>query len=180
MKKMIVRLLAACLSAAMVLSMASCGGDKGTTSTGGTSTPASDTQSSTPASDTPSSAPSADESASADAEGGDIAQQLADYIASDDIRSEVESLNADAADMGMSNIDILSEGTTLVYVYTYTDDIAIDGMAEALGSAIEQEAETFENVASVLSTAFGGDVSVEVRYMAADGSMIYNHVFENP
>jgi hypothetical protein len=174
MKKHFSRLLALCLAGALVFSLVSCGGDdKDAATNSNSSTTVSQSSEEENSTSTP-----AEENESST--GGDAAQQLADYIASDEVQQEIASLKESGTAQGLSNVEILSEGTKLVYVYTYAEGTATDGLAEALQAAIEPNASTFENVASTLSTALGDDISVEVRYNAFDGTSIYSQTFEKP
>jgi len=106
---------------------------------------------------------------------------LEDYVASDAIRSYVDSTNESSESSGIK-MEILADGDKLIYEYTYTDPIDeenVDAAKEMLDSAMEQEKSTFEGVVDALSESVDvQNPSVTVRYLNADGSVITEAVFD--
>lgn len=100
-----------------------------------------------------------------------------DYIASDAMQEQITEIKETVASMGM-DIEIKGEGNKLIYVYTYQQDIVLDGMADALASALDAQASTFEAVATSLKEDVGVENPVVVvKYMANDGTEIYSQEF---
>ncbi len=102
------------------------------------------------------------------------------FIASDVMQSQLKEAK-DSVEDGTLTIDIVAEGDKLVYVYTYQQDIDVDYAKEALASALDQQASTFENVAKEIKNAVNiENPVVVVRYLTKDGSEIYSQEFTAP
>lgn len=102
------------------------------------------------------------------------------FIASDVMQSQLKEAK-DSVEDGTLTIDIVAEGDKLVYVYTYQQDIDVDYAKEALASALDQQAATFENVAKEIKNAVNiENPVVVVRYLTKDGSEIYSQEFTAP
>ena len=105
---------------------------------------------------------------------------IEDYIASDEIQEQLESVKSSMVSSGI-DVDVIGEDNKLIYVYTYSDQFdedAVDALAEQLESAMSAQASTFEDVAASLKEETDvEDPVVEVRYVNADGSEIYSQEF---
>lgn len=102
------------------------------------------------------------------------------FIASDAMQSQLKEAK-DSVEDGTLTIDIVAEGDKLVYVYTYQQDIDVDYAKEALASALDQQASTFENVAKELKNAVNVESPVVVvRYLTKSGAEIYSKEFTAP
>jgi hypothetical protein len=105
---------------------------------------------------------------------------IEDYVASDEIQEQLESVKSSMASSGI-DVDVIGEDNKLIYVYTYSDQFdedAVDALAEQLESAMSAQASTFEDVAASLKEETDvEDPIVEVRYVNADGSEIYSQEF---
>ena len=105
---------------------------------------------------------------------------IEDYIASDEIQEQLESVKSSLVSSGI-DVDVIGEDNKLIYVYTYSDQFdedAVDALAEQLESAMSTQASTFEDVAASLKEKTDvEDPIVEVRYVNADGSEIYSQEF---
>ena len=100
------------------------------------------------------------------------------FVASDIVQSQLETLKTQIADAGMS-LEITAEGNKLIYTYTYQEITMVDGMTEALESAMETQKSTFESAVKSLKAAVDADdLSVEVRYIDANGTTIYAREFK--
>lgn len=99
------------------------------------------------------------------------------FVASDEMQSQLKEAKESVED-GTLTMDIVAEGEKLVYVYTYQMDLDVEATREALVTATEQQASTFENVAKQIKTAVNVENPVVVvRYLAKDGSEIYSQEF---
>ena len=62
--------------------------------------------------------------------------------------------------------------------YTFDENIATDGMAESLETALNAQASVFESIASQLKLAVNVENPVVVvEYLAHDGTVIYSQEF---
>lgn len=106
-------------------------------------------------------------------------KSVEDYVNSDIIQSEVESTNENSDDIKM---EITAEGDALVYQYTYsetiTDEEELAFYQETFESELSANESTFVDIAdSLYDVADVKDPSVIVRYLNADGSVIYETEF---
>lgn len=106
-------------------------------------------------------------------------KSVEDYVNSDIIQSEVESTNENSDDIKM---EITAEGDALVYQYTYsetiTDEEELAFCQETFESELSANESTFVDIAdSLYDVADVKDPSVIVRYLNADGSVIYETEF---
>lgn len=93
---------------------------------------------------------------------------LEKYFQTDEMQQMVQEAKDSVEGSGMS-IEILAEGNTLIYEYTFEDgsfdESMIDAVKEQLVSGLESEASTFEGIASDLNDELKVDNSkVVVRY----------------
>lgn len=94
---------------------------------------------------------------------------LEEYFQTDEMQEMVQEAKDSVEESGMS-IEILAEGNTLIYEYTFEensfDDSMIDAVKEQLVSGLESTASTFEGIASDLNEELKVDNSkVVVRYL---------------
>ena len=94
---------------------------------------------------------------------------LEEYFQTDEMQEMVQEAKDSVEESGMS-IEILAEGNTLMYEYTFEensfDDSMIDAVKEQLVSGLESTASTFEGIASDLNEELKVDNSkVVVRYL---------------
>lgn len=103
-----------------------------------------------------------------------------DYIQSDIIQSEIESANESTDEL---NMEVLADGDTLIYQYTYsetiTDEEELDFYRETFETTLAESESTFVAVAdSLYDVVDVKEPSVKVRYLNADGSLIYETEFK--
>lgn len=101
--------------------------------------------------------------------------------------SVVEQIDAEIAAVegtGLA-IAVYADGNTLVYDYTYaeqldlSDETTKQSMVDALKSGTEAQAATYENIAAMLRSVISADdIRVRLIYNNADGSEIYSCEFE--
>lgn len=105
---------------------------------------------------------------------------LEDYVNSDLIQAEVKTANESSSDIKM---EIFAEGDALVYEYTYNETVADEDELELYQQAFETELAKseagFVDIAdSLYDVTTVKEPSVIVRYLNADGSLIYEQEFE--
>lgn len=190
MKKNLIRLLAAAMGAACVLSFAACGGNNASKTESGASSKAvsfaaSQADASSPASSAaaPQDISSAPASSAADdqvssAAATDGFETVEDFINSDIMQEQLNSMKESMASSGM-DVDITANGNQLIYTFIYQDTKGVDPetLGSVLGTLTDSMAETFEGIASDLAEAVGADASVVVTYVAEDGSELYSQEF---
>lgn len=85
--------------------------------------------------------------------GGNKDAALEKYFQTDEMQEMVQEAKDSVEGSGMS-IEILAEGNTLIYEYTFEedsfDDSMLDAVKEQLVSGLESTASTFEGIASDL------------------------------
>lgn len=101
--------------------------------------------------------------------GGNKDAALEEYFQTDEMQEMVQEAKDSVEGSGMS-IEILAEGNTLIYEYTFEedsfDDSMLDAVKEQLVSGLESAASTFEGIASDLNDELKVDNStVVVRYL---------------
>ncbi len=101
--------------------------------------------------------------------GGNKDAALEKYFQTDEMQEMVQEAKDSVEGSGMS-IEILAEGNTLIYEYTFEedsfDDSMLDAVKEQLVSGLESAASTFEGIASDLNDELKVDNStVVVRYL---------------
>ncbi len=94
---------------------------------------------------------------------------LEKYFQTDEMQEMVQEAKDSVEGSGMS-IEILAEGNTLIYEYTFEedsfDDSMLDAVKEQLVSGLESTASTFEGIASDLNDELKVENStVVVRYL---------------
>lgn len=101
--------------------------------------------------------------------GGNKDAALEKYFQTDEMQEMVQEAKDSVEGSGMS-IEILAEGNTLIYEYTFEedsfDDSMLDAVKEQLVSRLESTASTFEEIASDLNDELKVENSkVVVRYL---------------
>ena len=101
--------------------------------------------------------------------GGNKDAALENYFQTDVMQEMVQEAKDSVEGSGMS-IEILAEGNTLIYEYTFEedsfDDSMLDAVKEQLVSGLESTASTFEGIASDLNDELKVENStVVVRYL---------------
>ena len=101
--------------------------------------------------------------------GGNKDAALEKYFQTDEMQEMVQEVKDSVEGSGMS-IEILAEGNTLIYEYTFEedsfDDSMLDAVKEQLVSGLESTASTFEGFASDLNDELKVENStVVVRYL---------------
>ena len=101
--------------------------------------------------------------------GGNKDAALEKYFQTDEMQEMVQEAKDSVEGSGMS-IEILAEGNTLIYEYTFEedsfDDSMLDAVKEQLVSGLESTASTFEGIASDLNDEHKvANSTVVVRYL---------------
>ena len=101
--------------------------------------------------------------------GGNKDAALEKYFQTDEMQEMVQEAKDSVEGSGMS-IEILAEGNTFIYEYTFEedsfDDSMLDAVKEQLVSGLESSASTFEGIASDLNDELKVENStVVVRYL---------------
>lgn len=101
--------------------------------------------------------------------GGNKDAALEKYFQTDEMQEMIQEAKDSVEGSGMS-IEILAEGNTLIYEYTFEedsfDDSMLDAVKEQLVSGLESTASTFEGIASDLNDELKVENStVVVRYL---------------
>ena len=101
--------------------------------------------------------------------GGNKDAALEKYFQTDEMQEMVQEAKDSVEGSGMS-IEILAEGNTLIYEYTFEedsfDDSMLDAVKQQLVSGLESTASTFEGIASDLNDELKVENSkVVVRYL---------------
>lgn len=103
---------------------------------------------------------------------------IQEFIESDEMKSSLDSQIASLEGSGME-MEVTGEDNKLVYTFTITDpDLSALMDAAALETSLDEQASTFESVASILPLAI--DVEnpvVVVRYVGADGAELASREF---
>lgn len=104
---------------------------------------------------------------------------VADYVNSDIVQNQLESMMDTVDSMGM-DIKVYGEDNKLVYEYKFDTQMDnVDAMAAALDSSLESQASTFEGVANSMKEVVNVDNPVvKVVYLNADGSEIFSKEFQ--
>ena len=101
--------------------------------------------------------------------GGNKDAALEEYFQTDEMQEMIQEAKDSVEGSGMS-IEILAEGNSLIYEYTFEedsfDDSVLDSVKDQLVSGLESAASTFEGIASDLNEELKVDNStVIVRYL---------------
>lgn len=174
MKKKTLRLLVCTALTVVALSFNACGDGKESKDTSEDSTSVS--ESVVDDSKTDSTSESTDDDSNSLAGLGKY-DSVADYVNSDLIQNQISSIKESLAESGM-DMEVTGEDNKLIYTYTYSELTQVDGMADALASGLDAQADTFKSVAKSLKAAVDEENPVVVvRYMDANGDEIYSQEF---
>ncbi len=176
MKKIITRVLTLGLACIMALSLTACGSNGSSSTANNTSSNAVAQSSSTEGG--VASKNNDRESSKAPIPSNGKYASIEEYINSDILQSQMESLVDSMKDNGIQ-IEVKSEDNKLIYEYTYTTDIGdVDTVVSVLEQGLESNASTFETVASGLRLAVDiEDPVVVVRYLDKDGKELCSREF---
>ena len=98
------------------------------------------------------------------------------YLADETIKSQLDKVLS-STEEGL-NMEILSEKDTLIYKYTFdeqviTDDVDGDAVKASLEKSLAQQDATMQNVANSLTSYIDQDpIKVRVEYVDADGTTL--------
>lgn len=171
MKRKSLKFFACAAIMAMTLSVAGCGGsdDKAKTAETGAKTEAAD--------DTKAEADAADDSADqADDAGSDVetSTTLEELYNDPSVKSTMDTAFGAMAADGMS-VDFEASGNELAIIIKIEDSsMIVDGMGEALGAALDQQADTLKAQVKTFDDAVGqaGACTVTMRYLDPDGNVL--------
>ena len=98
---------------------------------------------------------------------------IEEYVNSDLLQNQLKGMLDSYKDAGI-DIKLVGEGNKLIYLCTLSDEYAsIDGMAETLEEGLDDQASTYESIASTLKLAVNvEDPVVEVRYQTESGKVL--------
>ena len=178
MKKMITRVLTLALACIMALSLAACGDSKDPSSTTESSASSKVATQSSSAEDNSSSKSYTEEDSKASTPSSGKYASIDEYVESDMIQSQIESLMESLEDNGIK-MEIKGEDNRLIYEYTYTTDVGdVETVVSALEQSLDSNTSTFENVASSLKLAVDiEEPIVVVRYLDKDGKELCSREF---
>lgn len=108
--------------------------------------------------------------------GQDGAAALKKYVESDEFQAQVQTLTSQYEQAGMK-LDIGVEGEQLIYTCTFTEQVDSE-LGEQFAAALDQQAATFEGIASQLKTELKiANPTVLVQYINADGTELASKTF---
>ena len=101
--------------------------------------------------------------------GGNKTSVLEEYFQTEEMQAMIQESKDSLDGSGMS-VEILAQGNSLIYEYTFEDGIFdetdMDTVKEQLASSLESETSTFEDIAANLNEELKvKDSSVIVRYL---------------
>ena len=109
---------------------------------------------------------------------------VGEYLEDPSVVEQIDAEIAAAEGTGLA-IAVYADGNTLVYDYTYaeqldlSDETTRQSMVDALKSGTEAQSATYENIAAMLRSVISADdIKVRLTYNNADGSEIYSCEFE--
>ena len=106
-------------------------------------------------------------------------QKLANYVASDECRKELDSMKSTYE--SMMDVDVRAEGKSLVYDLTYKTELpeeSLDTVKSSLESAFESLSSTYEGIANSIKESVGiDDPSVVVKINTKDGTNILSKTY---
>lgn len=193
MKKNALRVMAAVLTLAMMLSLSGCGpfalmraflsADASSSTPSQTVFPDRESSSSEP-DPTPTTAPPAAPPSEASSETVSKYKfaSVQEYLEDPAIAAEIEAA-IEAIDNDMLTMTIDATYDTLIYIYTYRegaiddldDDYARDTLAESLNA--DDQVSLINHLVSQLNDVIAADVKIQYVYCRSDGSEIYSQVF---
>lgn len=173
MKKFLSCIVTACIMSLAVLSLTACSNSNSSSDTSSTN----DYSALESAVSSSSSGSSASESSSDSSLSGNKYATVEEYVKSDAVQSQLDTLKTTIKNMGM-DVEVSAEDNKLIYTYTYDTDVDTEGMADQLKETLETQSSTFKSVLSSLKSYVDVDSPVIViKYLNNDGTEIYTHEF---
>ncbi len=111
--------------------------------------------------------------------GQDGAAALKKYVESNEFQTLIQTQASAYEEMGIK-LDISVEGEQLIYACSFAEqlDNTDNVLGEAFGAALDQQASTFEGIATQLKTELNiANPTVLVKYVNADGSILASKTF---
>lgn len=183
MKKNLFRLLAGVLAIAMMLALAACGGQEGSSSEDGSSASSAVSSEASSSSGAPESSAPEEGSEAGGETSGLVDGKYASIQAFLDDPQISEQINAmvDALAQGDMGIAVSANDDKLVYTFTFAEfeeGTDTEAIAASLEKNMADQASVFENIAtSIKEVVDVADPKVVVAYNAADGTEIYSQEF---
>lgn len=103
-----------------------------------------------------------------------------EYLNNPSVKAAMDALTDSAKDQGIV-MEITGDGNTMVYAYTYQEQMDLsdatvkDGVKTALDAAMESQKDTFETGLNQIRAAINPDVSIKIIYYNADGTEIASY-----
>lgn len=105
-------------------------------------------------------------------------QKLANYVASDECRKELDSMKSTYE--SMMDVDVRAEGKSLVYDLTYKTELPEESL-DTVKSSLESLSSTYEGIANSIKESVGiDDPSVVVKINTKDGTNIFQRHTTQP
>ena len=102
-------------------------------------------------------------------------QKLANYVASDECRTELDSMKSTYE--SMMDVDVRAEGKSLVYDLTYKTELPEESL-DTVKSSLESLSSTYEGIANSIKESVGiDDPSVVVKINTKDGTNIFSKTY---
>lgn len=117
-------------------------------------------------------------SSAASAAEGDMT--LEDYINSDAMQNQINTLNESFEQQGGS-LSVTADGNAMVFTFSFHDlgDADPTQLSDTLSSALDSAASSYEALAANLKAAIGADgASIKVIYAADDGTELCSREFK--
>ena len=167
MKKVFSAIVSLCLVCTMSFALMACNSDDSKNNSSSSAASSSQQESSS----------SEESSSSSSAPASGKYATIQEFVDSDMMQSQLESVVSQAEASGMK-FDIYGDGNKLVYAYTFSEDIDASGMGDALKEALNEQADTFKGVAKSIPAAVDIDSAVVVvKYLNHDGTEICSEEF---
>lgn len=181
MKRKTLRFIVCASMMAMTLSFSACGGSDDGAKTVETGAKTEDKTQADEAdgADNADAADSADNADVADSDAG-TATTLEELYSDPSVQSMMDSAFGAMAQDGMS-VDFKATGNDLVIEIKIEDSsMVVDGMGEALETALDQQADTFKQQVKTFDDAVGqaGACTVTMRYLDPDGNLLAEKSFK--
>lgn len=108
--------------------------------------------------------------------GQDGAAALKKYVESDEFQAAMKTQTSQYEQLGLK-LDISVDGEQLVYTCTFAEQVDSE-LGEQFEAALDQQAATFEGIASQLKTELKiANPTVLVKYVNADGTELASKTF---
>ncbi len=155
MHKLSVKIIAACVSALMILSLAGCCSSSGSN----------DSSSNNDKSSSSSSSQQATEKKFTN---------MKEYIASDEMKSQIDSITDTLKDSGLG-FKTYADGDSIVFEYKFSKKVDGEKQAEYIKSTVDSQKSTFETVLNYLKERVNvKEPTLKLIYLNSDGKEIYS------